>query len=54
MSYTGRDGANATQYRVFYTHYRDVYEFSFLYSEVPDATIRLVNQRKKIWRKKTL
>ncbi len=45
---------NATQYTVFYTHYRDMYEFSFLYSEVPDTTIKFVNQREMIWRKRTL
>ena len=44
---------NATQYTVFYTHYRDEYEFSFLYSEVPDTMIRFVNQRQMIWRKGT-
>ena len=48
------DGNNATQYTVFYTHYRDIYEFSFLYSEVPDTTIKFVNQRGMIWRKRTL
>jgi len=45
---------NTTQYTVFYTHYRDVYEFSFLYSEAPDTTIKFVNQREMIWRKRTL
>ena len=44
---------NATQYTVFYTHYRDEYEFSFLYSEVPDTMIQFVNQRQMIWRKGT-
>ena len=44
---------NATQYTVVYTHYRDEYEFSFLYSEVPDTTIQFVNQRQMIWRKGT-
>ena len=44
---------NATQYTVFYTHYRDEYEFSFLYSEVPDTTIKFVNQPQMIWRKGT-
>jgi hypothetical protein len=48
------DGDNATQYTVFYNHYRDMYEFSFLYSEVPDTTIKFVNQREMIWRKRTL
>ncbi len=48
------DGDNATQYTVFYTHYRDIFEFSFLYSEVPDTTIKFVNQRGMIWRKRTL
>ena len=47
------DGDNATQYTVSYTHYRDEYEFSFLYSEVPDTTIQFVNQRQMIWRKGT-
>ena len=45
---------NATQYTVFYTHDRDEYEFSFLYSEVPDTTIKFVNQRQMIWRKRPL
>jgi len=48
------DGDNATQYTVFYTHYRDEYEFSFLYSEVPDTTIKFANQRGMIWRKRPL
>ncbi len=48
------DDDNTTQYRVFYTHYRDIYEFSFLYSEVPDTTIKFVNQREMTWRKGTL
>ncbi len=48
------DDDNATRYTVFYTHYRDIYEFSFLYSEVPDTTIKFVNQRQMIWRKRTL
>lgn len=47
-------GDNATQYTVFYTHYRDEYEFSFLYSEVPDTTIKFANQRGMIWRKRPL
>lgn len=47
------DGNNVTQYTVFYTHYSDMYEFSFLYSEVPDTTIKFVNQRAMIWRKRT-
>jgi hypothetical protein len=51
---SSEDGDNATRYTVFYTHYRDVYEFSFLYSEVPDTTIKFVNQRQMIWRKGTL
>ena len=48
------DGDDATRYTVFYTHYRDLYEFSFLYSEVPDTTIKLANQREMTWRKGTL
>ncbi len=51
---SSENGDNATQYTVFYTHYRDMYEFSFLYSEVPDTTIKFVNQREMIWRKRTL
>ena len=51
---SSEDDDNATQYTVFYTHYRDIYEFSFLYSEVPDTTIKFVNQRQMIWRKRTL
>ncbi len=51
---SSEEGNNTTQYTVFYTHYRDVYEFSFLYSEVPDTTIKFVNQRAMIWRKRTL
>lgn len=51
---SSEDGSNATQYTIFYTHYRDMYEFSFLYSEVPDTTIKFVNQREMIWRKRTL
>lgn len=48
------DGDAATRYTVFYTHYRDLYEFSFLYSEVPDTTIKLANQRAMTWRKGVL
>ncbi len=48
------DDDNATQYTVFYTHYRDTYEFSFVYSEVPDTTIKFVNQQEMIWRKRRL
>ena len=48
------EGDSATQYTVFYRQYRDVYEFSFLYSEVPDTTIKFVNQRTMIWRKRAL
>ncbi len=51
---SSEDYDNATQYTVFYTHYRDMYEFSFLYSEVPDTTIKFVNQRQMIWRKRAL
>ncbi len=51
---SSEDDDNATQYTVFYTHYGDIYEFSFLYSEVPDTTIKFVNQRQMIWRKRTL
>ena len=51
---SSEDDDNATQYTVFYTHYRDMYEFSFLYSEMPDTTIKFVNQRQMIWRKRTL
>ncbi len=38
-------------YTVFYTHYRDEYEFSFLYKEVPDTTIRFIHQKQMTWRK---
>ena len=40
-----------TQYTVFYTHYRDEYEFTFLYREDPDTTIRFINQKEMAWRK---
>ena len=40
-----------TAYTVFYTHYRDEYEFSFLYKEVPDTTIRFLHQKQMTWRK---
>ena len=40
-----------TQYTVFYTHYRDEYEFAFLYREDPDTTIRFINQKGMAWRK---
>ena len=40
-----------TEYTVFYTHYRDEYEFSFLYREEPDTTIRFLHQKQMTWRK---
>ena len=40
-----------TEYTVFYTQYREEYEFSFLYSEEPDTTIRFINQKQMTWRK---
>jgi hypothetical protein len=40
-----------TEYTVYYTHYRDEYEFSFLYREDPDTTIRFINQKEMAWRK---
>jgi hypothetical protein len=45
---------DATRLTVFYEHYRDVYEFNFLYDEVPDTTIKFVNQREMVWRKQSL
>lgn len=42
---------NSTRYTIFYTHYHDEYEFSFLYAERPDTIIRFVNQRQMTWRK---
>ena len=44
----------ATHFTVFYEHYRDEYEFHFLYDEVPDTTIKFVNQREMVWRKQAL
>ena len=44
----------ATEYTVFYEHYGDVYEFTFLYHEDPDTTIHFVNQREMTWRKQSL
>ncbi len=40
-----------TEYTVFYTQYRDEYEFAFLYREDPDTTIRFINQKQMTWRK---
>ncbi len=40
-----------TEYTVFYTQYRDEYEFAFLYREDPDTTIRFINQKEMAWRK---
>ncbi len=40
-----------TEYTVFYTQYRDEYEFAFLYREDPDTTIRFINQKQITWRK---
>ena len=45
---------NATRFTVFYEHYRDVYEFNFMYDEEPDTIIRFVNQRQMVWRKESL
>ncbi len=47
--YIGEQGT--TEYKVFYTHYRDEYEFAFLYREDPDTTIRFINQKEMAWRK---
>ncbi len=40
-----------TKYTLFDTHYRDEHEFSFLYREEPDTTIRFFNQKQMKWRK---
>ncbi len=47
--YTEEQGT--TEYTVFYTQYRDEYEFAFLYREDPDTTIRFINQKQMTWRK---
>ncbi len=46
-----REERGTTQYTVFYAHYRDEYEFTFLYREDPDTTIRFINQKEMAWRK---
>ncbi len=40
-----------TAYTVLYSHYQEQYEFSFLYREDPDTTIRFINQKQMWWRK---
>lgn len=46
-----REEQGTTKYTLFYTHYRDEHEFSFLFREEPNTTIRLFNQKQMKWRK---